>query len=104
MTTALKSLQSDTDAIGEMNDASTVPSAVAQSTEDGIQAGVLLGLAGGIERVVREQTSLIDRTPAVYITGGDAEKLMPHLTIPVILQPDLVLQGLRIVASQGAKG
>lgn len=97
---AFQSLRAETDAIEEIHVTKTVTSAVAQSTEEGVQAGVLFGLAGGIERVVNEQLSETDKDPVIYLTGGDAEKLLPYMTIPVILQPDLVLQGLRIVASQ----
>ncbi|HEC27514.1 MAG TPA: type III pantothenate kinase [Gammaproteobacteria bacterium] len=100
LNTAFQSLRADTDAVEEIRDTSTVASAVALSTEEAVLAGVLFGLAGGIERVVREQSSEIDRIPVIYITGGDAEKLVPYLTMPVVLQPDLVLHGLRIVASQ----
>jgi len=90
LNTAFQSLRADTDAVEEISDTGTVASATALSTEEAVQAGVLLGLAGGIERVVREQSS----------EGGDAEKLVPYLTMPVVLQPDLILQGLSVFASQ----
>jgi type III pantothenate kinase len=97
---ALQSLRADTNAIKEPADTKPVVGAVAQSTEDAVQAGILFGLAGGIERVIHEQTSEIDRNPVIYMTGGDAEKLLPYLTIPFVLQTDLVLLGLKIYASQ----
>ncbi len=100
LNTAFQSLRADTDAVEEISDTGTVASAAALSTEEAVQAGVLFGLAGGIERVVREQSSEIDRIPVIYMTGGDAEKLVPYLTVPILLQPDLVLQGLRVFASQ----
>ena len=100
LNTAYKSLQADTHAIDEVSSTTSAVSAVAQSTEKGVISGVLLGLAGGIERVVSEQHSLSDKIPAVFLTGGDAEKLMPHLKITVDYQDDLVLQGLRIIAEK----
>jgi len=89
LNSAFQCLRVDTDAVEKTSVISTAASAVAQSTEEAVQAGVLFGLAGGIERVVREQSSGIDRKPVIYMTGGDAEKLVPYLTMPVVLQPDL---------------
>jgi type III pantothenate kinase len=100
LNTAFQSLRADTDVVEDISSIKRDVSPVAQSTEDGVAAGVLLGLAGGIERVVREQSSLIDHTPAVFMTGGDAEKLAPYLAIAAVLQPDLVLQGLRIFSER----
>ena len=98
LNTAYQSLTTDTDVIKEISSINSVASPVAQSTEDAVAAGVLLGLVGGIERIVSEQSSLVDITPTVFLTGGDAEKLLLYLTISVTVQPDLVLQGLSIAA------
>jgi type III pantothenate kinase len=95
---ALRSLEISTDAIVQINSFNSDVGSIAQSTEDGVVAGVLLCLAGGIERVVREQTLLSDEMPTVLITGGDGEKLVPYLTISTKLQSGLVLQGLRVFA------
>jgi len=100
LNTAFQSLRADTDVVEDISSIKRDVSPVAQSTENGVAAGVLLGLAGGIERVVREQSSLIDHAPAVFMTGGDAEKLAPYLAIVAVLQPDLVLQGLRIFSER----
>lgn len=100
LSTAFQSLRTDTDAVEGLSSIKSNTSPVAQSTEDGVVAGVVLGLAGGIDRVIRDQSSLTDKTPVVFMTGGDARKIAPYLTMPVVMQPDLVLQGLRIVASQ----
>lgn len=103
LSTAIQSLRTNTDAVEVISSIKCDASPVAQSTEEGVAAGVLLGLAGGIDRVIRDQSSLIDKVPVVFITGGDAKKIEPYLTMTVVMQPDLVLQGLRIVASQRLK-
>ena len=100
LNTAYQSLRSGTVAVEEINSIKKDISPVAKSTEDGVAIGVLLGLVGGIERVIREQSSQIDKSPAVYLTGGDAEQLLPYLTIAAIIQPDLVLEGLRIFSDE----
>ncbi len=98
--TAYKSLMTDTAAVEAVSDIKTLVSATAVSTEEGVQAGILFGLVGAIERVVREQSASIEKKPVVFITGGDAERLMPYLEIPAVFQSDLVLQGLRIYSEE----
>ncbi|MFW2440063.1 MAG: type III pantothenate kinase [Arenicellales bacterium] len=97
---ALQSLKLGTDAVEDIGHINSSASPASQSTEEGVITGVLLGLAGGIERVVREQSLLIDMIPTVLISGGDREKIASYLTIPVVLQPELVLEGMRVFASQ----
>ena len=98
--TALQSLKLGTEAIEDTGSINSDVNPASQSTEDGVIAGVLLGLAGGIERVVREQSLLVDKVPTILISGGDREKIVPYLTMPVALQPELVLEGMRVFASQ----
>jgi type III pantothenate kinase len=103
LNTAYQSLKADTDAVEEISDAGTITSVSTLSTEEAVQAGVLFGLAGGIERVIREHglsDEMDDMAASVFITGGDAGKLAPYLTIPVSLQADLVLQGLCVFADK----
>jgi pantothenate kinase type III len=100
LNTAYQSLRAGTEAVKEINSIEKDISPVGQSTEDGVAIGVLLGLVGGVERVIREQSRQLDKTPAVFITGGDAEILLPYLTIPAIIQADLVLEGLRIFSDE----
>jgi type III pantothenate kinase len=97
--TAFRSLEIGTDAIEHINNLNGDVNSVAQSTEDGVIAGVLLCLAGGIERVIKEQKLLSEQRPTVLVTGGDGEKLIPYLTISTQLQPALVLQGLQVFAA-----
>jgi len=99
MNAAFQSLKTGTDAVEQFNATSGPVSATEKSTEGGVCAGTLLGLAGGVERIIREQLSLVAKAPVICMTGGDAEKLIPYLTISVDLQADLVLQGLRILVS-----
>lgn len=98
--TAFQSLKTGTDAVEKFNVPSDPVSSAEKSTEKGVYAGILLGLAGGIERIAREQALLVARVPVICMTGGDAEKLIPYLAVPVDLQADMVLQGLRIYTSE----
>jgi type III pantothenate kinase len=66
----------------------------ARSTADGIAAGTLFGLAGAVERLIRECRRVLDGPVQVFLTGGDAALLRAQLESPVIEVPDLVLKGL----------
>lgn len=105
LNTAYQSLKADTDAVGEIQNGAAFATVTALSTEEAVQAGVLFGTAGGIERVIREHglsDEMDSMASSVFITGGDAGKLAPYLTIAVSLQADLVLQGLCVFADKGS--
>ena len=70
--------------------------ATASSTATAVISGTLIGLAGAIERVVQDQSTMLEVTPTVFLSGGDAEKLLLLLNFNVEMRPDLVLQGLRV--------
>ena len=97
---AFQSLNYGTDAIDAISSDNSMMTSLSLSTQDGVAAGVLLGLAGGIEKVIMEQAISIDATVAVLITGGDAEKVLPYLTVPVDYHADIVLLGLKFFADQ----
>jgi type III pantothenate kinase len=76
-------------------------STLAQSTADGVAAGILFGLAGAIDRILDEQAALLGATPQVLITGGDAQSLHTLLRHDVQHAPDLVLEGVARIARAG---
>jgi type III pantothenate kinase len=75
---------------------------LAQTTADGVAAGTLFGLVGAIERCLQEQERALGASATVFITGGDAPVLIPHLSRAVTEMPDLVLKGLARVVESGA--
>lgn len=91
-------LMADTDVVKESGRSNAYTGPFARSTEEGVTAGVMLGITGGIEKVILALSSGLDAPPVVYITGGDAEKLLPHLAVKCIYQASLVLDGLRCYA------
>lgn len=68
------------------------------STPDAVAAGTLQGLIGAVGRLVEEQAHALGVGTQVYLTGGDAPLLAPHLKLPVTEAPDLVLEGLARMA------
>lgn len=72
----------------------TYPAQLATFTEAGIFTGTLYAAVGLIEQTLKQQPA-----PAmVLLTGGDALLIAAHLSCPVIIDPDLVLKGLSLVA------
>ncbi len=73
-------------------------SALACSTPDAVAGGTLQGLIGAVTRLLEEQMRALGAGSQVFVTGGDAPLLLPHLKIPAKEVPDLVLQGLARIA------
>ena len=74
-----------------------LPGLPARNTADAIEAGTLHAVLGGIERVL--QFLFAEHTNAlVYLTGGDAAFLSPHLAMPHHVEPLLTLDGIRLAA------
>jgi type III pantothenate kinase len=73
---------------------------LANNTQDGINAGSLYSASGGINKVVRLVGERLGPNPRYLITGGDAKKILPELTEKFELVPDLVIQGLGILADE----
>lgn len=75
-------------------------SVVGRNTEEAIQSGVLYGAAvmidGILERIERELGSPI----TVVATGGFAEILQSHCRRMETIEPNLVLEGIRLVTDQ----
>lgn len=71
-----------------------------KSTAACVQNGVLrMSVSFITDAVVALQNSVQD-TCSIFITGGDANTLLPFLDFAVILSPDLVLDGLERVCAQ----
>jgi len=66
-----------------------------RSTEQAVNNGLLLMLVGTIERALEQFTALEEHFN-IYLTGGDAELIAGMLSVGVILEQDLVLDGLRL--------
>jgi len=53
-----------------------------------------------IDRVAADVGAELGRRPALVLTGGDAPGLRPLLAGPVHHAPDLVLEGLAVLAGE----
>lgn len=79
----------------DLDAAAAVPAA---STQACVDAGVLLGWAGLVERLVGEaRAGALDAT--LVVTGGNAERLIPRLSVTCERCPELLHDGLRALGA-----
>jgi type III pantothenate kinase len=76
----------------------------ARSTRAAIQQGAMYAAAAVADRAVAEAHSALGQSPWVLLTGGAAPALRKLLRSPHEHVPDLVLQGLAVIASDGHHG
>jgi type III pantothenate kinase len=73
--------------------------AVGKNTAEAIAAGVFWGMVGSIEKLITEQSRSSDKTPQLFLTGGDAPLVVDALEAAghqVRVMPHLVLSGIAI--------
>ncbi len=86
--------------IGQVHDGSINLASV--DTQGAVTTGCVLAVAAFIDRAIGGYQDVIADALQIFITGGDAEKLLPHLKSKPQLIPDLVLLGLAEFAEQQA--
>lgn len=79
-----------------------VPVFPATNTADGIESGVLLGLADMVSGLIDRLAADLATNPSVFLTGGDVVRLAPYMRQASEQAPDLVLEGLTAVADEVA--
>lgn len=70
------------------------------NTADAIASGCQLALSGAIQQMAAILQQRTQQPVHIWLNGGDAEMLLPHLSLPVHLEENLVLTGLHIIAQE----
>lgn len=70
----------------------------ARNTADAIHGGALYALVATLDRVYNDVEQALEMPVKRIITGGDATEILPLLSGEHQFMPDLVLQGLMIIA------
>ena len=103
--TALAALHSATSSLPlvgrEVLDAPPPP--VGKSTEEAIAAGTFWGAVGAARQLIQQMAATCDAAPEVFLTGGAARGLAPHVGLedqPARYLPNLVLSGIRLTADR----
>lgn len=95
-----RSLSQNTDGIPEVTSGNV--SLLARHTHDGVTAGTLYAAVAVVDRVVSDVETELGQSVACVVTGGDAETIHPLLAHDVAFEPNLVLEGLAVIAESGA--
>ncbi len=74
--------------------------AIGRSTIDSVQSGTVLGYIGLIEGLLTRITAELGEKPFVIATGGLGGVIAPHTGAIDTYEPDLTLDGLRIIFSR----
>lgn len=75
---------------------SSPPDPIGKTTEDAMSSGLYWGTVGSVKELVRRVSLALGSVPAVYVTGGDAGLLAPHLEPAFELVPNLTLMGIHL--------
>lgn len=67
------------------------------TTADAVQSGIVAALCGAVAQQHAHLAGVAGTAPRCLLTGGDAETLLPHLSIPAEHAPALVLEGIDCV-------
>ena len=81
----------------------TPPTVVGKSTQAAIASGIYWGLVGAVRELVDRITRESAKVPQLFVTGGEASRLVAHLQSenqPPRHLPSLVLSGIAIVAEE----
>lgn len=73
-----------------------------RSTADAVQSGVVAALCGAIQLQFGRLSEAVGAVPSCLLTGGDAGMLLPHLNVPALHAPALILEGIDRVAKEEA--
>jgi len=74
-------------------------SAIGKSTEDAMHVGAVYGYRGLIKEIITELSSEMSAPPKIIATGGDAELIAKGVPTIGKIEPQLTLEGLRIIAN-----
>lgn len=72
-----------------------------RNTAAAVEQGALNALAALGARAIDATARRVGAMPRVFVGGGDSARLLPLLERPAELAPDLVLEGLALVAGEG---
>lgn len=75
---------------------------VGKDTISCIQSGIIFGYAGLVDGIVQRMKAEMQSNPTVIATGGLAPLIRDVADAIEAVEPDLTLQGLRIIAQQNA--
>jgi type III pantothenate kinase len=78
-------------------DFSEPPAVIGKTTVHSLQSGLVYGFAGQVDRIVEEIRGELGADATTVATGGLADLIVPHTKTIERVDPDLTLEGLRLL-------
>ena len=78
-------------------DFSEPPAVIGKTTVHSLQSGLVYGFAGQVDRIVEEIRRELGCEAPTVATGGLAKLIVPHTRTIQRVDPDLTLEGLRLL-------
>lgn len=75
-----------------------VPQSLEDTTEKTVRSGIEQGFIGAADRLIASFRQRLSTGAGIVVTGGWAKILLNHLNHDMMHRPDLVLEGLAVVA------
>lgn len=100
--TALRALSGETAQLPQI-DISAPSKVIGSNTVDAMKCGSVVGTAALIEGMTARFEKELGEKATVVITGGLGAAVASELTIPVVVDSDLLLEGLRIIYEKNQK-
>ncbi len=96
-----QSLKGGTDRVSFESSFSMSKNPLGLNTQAAVSSGVMLMLIGFVNEALTSLGRHCHESPIIYITGGDAQAIMPYLDVDLCYVDGLVLDGLAQFFSQG---
>jgi type III pantothenate kinase len=74
---------------------------IGTSTEHCISSGIYYGTLGAIEGLLTRMVAELGQAPVIVATGGDALLLAENCPLVGVIDEDLIIHGLRLLAERG---
>ncbi|MEW5967951.1 MAG: type III pantothenate kinase [Pseudomonadota bacterium] len=71
-----------------------------RATPDAVASGLVAALCGAVRQQYDYLAAQAGVAPRCLLSGGDAERIRPHLGLPAEIVPTLVLEGIERVAAE----
>jgi len=98
-----RALHEGTSSLPSVDTARKQPRLPGRNTEEAIVSGVRWGLVGAVKELIAQSKASLPLYASVWLTGGGAEAIAPHLDVAVKREPDLLFLGMNLLFSMNGR-